>query len=95
MADTGADLSLLPKNLGTLLVGNIRGGKRYKMTGLIADSPRYFYLHSIKARLGSKKFDAVFAIAVRDDVPPTLGRIGALDRVNIEYEKGQRLVITW
>ena len=95
MADTGADLSLLPRSLGMLLVGNIRDGKRYKMTGLIAGSPRYFYLHSIKVRLGLKKFDAIFAIAAGDDVPPTLGRISALDRVTVEYSKGRRLIISW
>jgi len=95
MADTGADLSLLPKSLGMLLVGNIRSGKRYKMTGLIADSPRYFYLHTIKVKLGLKKFDALFAIAAGDDVPPTLGRISALDRISVEYKNGQHLVLTW
>ena len=95
MADTGADISLLPKNLGILLVGNIRQGKRYRMTGLIADSVRYFYIHRIKAKIGPKRFTAIFAIAAGDDVPPTLGRIGALDKLNIEYNKGRNLIITW
>jgi len=95
LADTGADLSLLPKSLGILLVGNIRQGKRFRITGLVSTSIRYFYLHAIKVKLGTREFDSVFAIAARDDIPPTLGRIGGLDRMNIEYKKGRTLSITW
>ena len=95
LADTGADISLLPKNLGILLVGNIRQGKKYRMVGLISDSVRYFYMHKIRVKIGPKRFTGVFAIAAGDDVPPTLGRISALDKMNIEYNKGRQLVITW
>lgn len=95
LADTGADLSLLPRSLGVLLVGNIRRGKRFRITGLVSNSVRYFYLHPIKVKLGAKKFNAAFAIAAGDDIPPTLGRISALDRMNIEYKKGRLLSITW
>jgi len=95
LADTGADISLLPKNLGILLVGNIRQGKKYRMIGLISDSVRYFYMHKLKARIGKKRFTGVFAIAAADDIPPTLGRFSALDKMNIEYSKGRQLVISW
>lgn len=95
LADTGADISLLPKSLGILLVGDIRKGRKYRMTGVIAGSVRYFYLHRIKLKLGPRRFGADFAIAAGDDVPPTLGRISALDKMNIEYDNGRRLVISW
>jgi hypothetical protein len=95
LADTGADISILPKSLGILLVGQIRQGKKYRMTGLMANSVRYFYLHQIKTKLGNKKLDAVFAVALRDDIPPTLGRIKGLDKMNIEYKKGRQIVISW
>jgi hypothetical protein len=95
LADTGADISILPKSLGILLVGQVRQGKRYRMTGLMASSVRYFYLHQIRTKLGKKKLDTVFAVALRDDIPPTLGRIKGLDRMNIEYKKGRQIVISW
>lgn len=95
LADTGADLSLLPKSLGILIVGNIRQGKRYRMSGLISEKVRYFYLHPIKVKLGKRKFESIFAIGARDDIPPTLGRSTALDKMNIAYQKGRQLAISW
>ncbi len=94
LADTGADLSVLPKSLGVLLVGNIREGKKYRVTGLAGYS-KYIYLHHLMTRIGRKKIKAAFAIAVTDDIPPTLGRMDALDKMNIEYQKGRRMVISW
>ncbi len=94
LADTGADLSVLPKSLGVLLVGDIREGRKYRVTGLAGYS-KYIYLHRLTTRIGRKKIKAAFAIAVTDDIPPTLGRIDALDKMNIEYQKGRRMVISW
>lgn len=94
LADTGADLSVLPKSLGVLIVGDIREGKKYRVTGLSGHS-KYIYLHYLTTRIGRKKIKAAFAIAVTDDIPPTLGRMDALDKMNIEYQKGRRMVISW
>ena len=94
LADTGADLSILPKSLGVLIVGDIREGKKYRVTGLAGYS-KYIYLHHLTIRIGRKKIKAAFAIAVTDDIPPTLGRIDALDKMDIEYQKGRRMVISW
>lgn len=94
LADTGADLSVLPKSLGVLIVGDIREGKKYRITGLAGYS-KYIYLHRLTTRIGRKKVKAAFAIAATDDIPPTLGRIDALDKMNIEYQKGRRMVISW
>ncbi len=94
LADTGADLSVLPRSLGVLIVGDIREGKKYRVTGLAGHS-KYVYLHRLATRIGRKKIKAAFAIAVTDDIPPTLGRIDALDKMNIEYQKGRRMVISW
>ena len=94
LADTGADLSVLPRSLGVLIVGDIREGRKYRITGLAGYS-KYIYLHRLTTRIGRKKIKAAFAIAATDDIPPTLGRIGALDKMNIEYQKGRRMVISW
>ncbi len=94
LADTGADLSVLPKSLGVLLVGDIREGRKYRVTGLAGYS-KYIYLHRLMTKIGRKKIKAAFAIAVTDDIPPTLGRMDALDKMNIEYQKGRRMVISW
>ncbi len=95
LADTGADISVLPKSLGVLLVGNIHNGKRYKITGLVAGATKNIYIHHLTIKLGGRKLKTKFAIAATDDVPPTLGRMDALDRLNIEYKKGKCIIISW
>lgn len=95
LADTGADISVLPKSLGILLVGNIRKGRKFRITGLVAGATKYIYLHNLRVKIGGRRFRAAFAIAATDDVPPTLGRIDALDRLTVEYRRGRQLVISW
>jgi hypothetical protein len=95
LADTGADISVIPKSLGVLLVGNVRRGKRFRITGLVAGATKYIYLHNLRVRIGDRRFKAAFAIAATDDVPPTLGRIDVLDKLTVEYKKGRQLVISW
>lgn len=94
LADTGADVSVLPKSLGILLVGDIKKGKKFRITGL-AGYAKYIYLHSLMLKIGRKKFRASVALAATDDFPPTLGRMEALDKMNIEYQKGRQMVISW
>ena len=60
LADTGADLSVLPKSLGILIVGDIREGKKYRITGLAGYS-KYIYLHRLTTKIGRKKIKAAFA----------------------------------
>jgi len=95
LADTGADISVIPKSLGVLLVGDIRKGRKFRITGLVAGATKYIYLHNLKVRIGNRKFRAAFAVAATDDVPPTLGRIDVLDKMTVEYKKGRQLVISW
>lgn len=95
LADTGADISVLPRSLGILMVGDYRRGKRYKITGLFPKASASMYLHRLSIRIANKKFRAIFAISNSDDVPPTLGRIGGLDNFDIQYQRGKKMVIRW
>ncbi len=95
LADTGADISVLPKSLGLLLIGDFKNGLRYKVSGLTPDSIDHMYIHKLSVKLGNKKFRTDFAISNSDNVPPTLGRRGALDKFEVVYQKGKNLVINW
>ena len=95
LADAGADISVLPRRLGILIVGNYKNNKKYEITGLLPKTTTSMYLHKLSVRLADKKFRTTFAISNSDDVPPTLGRIGGLDNFDIQYQRGQKIVIRW
>jgi len=95
LADTGADISVLPKSLGTLIVGNIKSQKKYQISGLTTNDNADMHIHKLSVKIGNKTFRTDFAISNSDDVPPTLGRIGALDKFQIIYDKGKKMVIRW
>ena len=95
LADTGADISVLPESLGILLVGNYKKGKRYKISGLLPDNVTSMYIHQLSVRLGNRTFRTHFGISNSNDVPPTLGRISGLDKLDIRYNKGKKLIINF
>lgn len=89
LADTGADISVLPKTLGMILVGEISNKRRHKIHGLVSSA--YLYLHRLRMRLDGKEMVATFAIANSDTVPPTLGRKYGLDRFKVVFDRGKKL----
>ena len=93
LADTGADISVLPEGLGVLMVGDYRRGDRFKITGLTSKNSVKMYIHQLSIRLGGRVFRTRFAISNSNDIPPTLGRIGGLDKFDIQYKKGRELII--
>jgi predicted aspartyl protease len=89
LADTGADISIIPKTLGIILVGEITNRRRYKIQGMVSSA--FMYLHRLKVRLDGKELSATFAIANSDNVPPTLGRKQGLDKFKVVFDRGQKL----
>jgi hypothetical protein len=95
LADTGADISVLPKSLGTLILGDFKHGRRYRVSGLTLTDVSNMYIQKLSVRIGNRTFRTDFAISNSDDIPPTLGRVGALDKFEVVYSKGKKLVIRW
>ena len=93
LADTGADISVLPESLGILMVGNYKRGVKFDITGLLPQNVASMYIHKLSIRLGGKTFRANFAISDSNDVPPTLGRVGGLDKLDIQYQRGKKLIV--
>lgn len=79
LADTGADISILPRYIGKLAVIDILGGRRIDIRGIVPHSKIVCYIHEIKFRLGGREFKLPVAIAESDDVPIILGRVKGLD----------------
>ena len=95
LADTGADISVLPKSLGVLILGNFKHGRRYQISGMSPNDINDMYIQKLTVRIGGKTFRTDFAISNSDSIPPTLGRVGALDKFEVIYSKGKKLVLRW
>ena len=95
LADTGADLTLLPSHLGEVLVPDIRDAKRGVVRGIVPGRELRLYLHRLTLRIGTQSFRATVGIAVSTAVPAVLGRYHALDCFTAIYRQGKALVLEW
>lgn len=84
-ADSGADVTLLPKSACVKGLGyDLKAGKAGYVGGVTPGRIRV-YLHKLKARLGEEKFEARIAFAQRENVPPLLGRTDIFDHFKVCY----------
>ena len=95
LADTGADLSILPRFAGKLVVDDITSGKQIEIRGVVPYSKLICYIHRLKFKIDDKEFDAPVAIADSDDVPIIFGRAKGLDIFIANFSKGKKLVLSW
>jgi|SRR3989344_211388 len=92
LVDTGADITLLPKDIGEILVDDIASGKSTSIKGITSQELKIF-VHTLKIRVAGKEFETKVAIAESDDVPAVLGRFGALDIFDAAFIKGKEVVL--
>jgi hypothetical protein len=50
-------------------------------------------LHELRTRINGREIRGLYAIANSDEMPPTLGRMGALDKFEITFAKGKTIRI--
>lgn len=93
LTDTGADVSILPKYIGEMLVTDITNGRFYRIRGVVPYSFLDCWIHKLKLRIEKKEFEQQVAIADSDDVPAVLGRVNGLDLFHAEFVKGKELVL--
>ena len=93
LADTGADISILPKNTGELILTDITKGRIYEVKGIMPFARLVVYINNLKFRVNSKEFELPVAIADSDDVLPILGRVKGLDLFNVNFIKGKKVAI--
>lgn len=90
LVDTGADISILPRDVGELLVEDITKGKIIELRGIVPYAKLIVFIHDICFRLKDKEFFAPIAIAESNDVVPILGRTKGLDLFEVVFEKGRK-----
>jgi hypothetical protein len=93
LADTGADVSIIPRSTGELILHDITKGKTQEIKGIVPFARLIVYIHDLKFRINGKKFELPVAIADSFDVPPILGRVKGLDLFDANFKKGQNVEI--
>ena len=94
LADTGADVSILPRHLGMILVNDLRAGKRVELNGVAPNASLPTFLHTLRCRWNGHEFSLLVAIAETNGVPPLLGRVHGLDRLTAVFAKGRYLELS-
>lgn len=79
LADTGADICLLPRFMGNLLVEDATTGIDKRLRGVVPNTFLNGFIHDLKIRVGNKEFTTPVFIADSEDVTPILGRAKAMD----------------
>ncbi len=92
LVDTGADITLLPRDVGEILVDDITTGEQALIKGLGPNELKVF-VHTLKLRVAGKEFETKVAIADSDEVPAVLGRFEALDLFRAGFIKGEHLAL--
>ena len=93
LADTGADISIIPAYLGKLIVGDITKGKEVKIKGIVPYSELIAYIHNLKIEVANKEIQSPVAIADSDRTIPILGRVEVIDLFEIVFNKGKEVII--
>lgn len=89
LADTGADISILPRTIGESVVTDIKRGRYLEIRGITPGAYTEVFIHSFICRIGQFEFKTPFAIADSDDVPPILGRVKGLDLFEAIFYRGK------
>lgn len=89
LADTGADISILPRTIGESLVKNVKTGRYLEIRGITPGAYTEVFVHNLTCKIGGFEFKAPFAISDSDDVPPILGRVKGLDLFEATFYKGK------
>ena len=93
LADTGADITLLPRYLGEMVVNDITSGRYVEIKGIVPNAVLIGFIHNIKLEVFRKEFEAKVVIADTDDARPILGRVDELDLFEVTYNKGKEIII--
>ena len=86
LADTGADICLLPRFMGNLLVRDATTGIYKKIRGVVPNTFLNGFIHDLRIKIGTKELTAPFFIADSEDVTPIIGRTKALDLFKICFD---------
>jgi len=93
LADTGADISVVPLPIGQILTYDIEKGIPMYVGGVLSSYAAVnAFVHRIKARIGDYTFEMPVAVSLSSVIPPILGRQEAIDRFTVSFIYGKELI---
>ncbi len=92
LADTGADITLLPRYIGEIIIEDITNGREIKLRGVVPYSELVAYIHNIKIEVAGKEIETPVAISDSDITPIILGRVKGLDLFNVSFVNGEQII---
>jgi len=93
LADTGADVSVIPLPLGRFLVGDETAGRPMTVSGLSPGTQTNAFLHVIQCRLRDEMFEMPAALIETERAPIVFGRREALDRFVVRFVSGTEVIL--
>ena len=93
LADTGADITLIPRYLGEMIVDDITKGKHIEVKGIVPNAVLPGFIHILKLEVFRKQFETKVLIADTDDARPILGRFNSLDLFEVGFNKGKEIIV--
>lgn len=92
LADTGADITVLPRYLGEFIVDDITKGKYIEIKGIVPTAVVIAFVHNLKLKIAGKEFKTKVAIADTNNVRPILGRFNTMDLFSVIFQKGECVI---
>ena len=88
-ADSGADITLLPKSACKGLGYKLKTGKSGYVGGITRGKIKV-YVHELNTKLGEETFKTRIAFAQTENIPPLLGRTDIFDHFKVCYNNKQK-----
>jgi hypothetical protein len=88
-ADSGADITLLPKSACKGLGYNLKTGKPGYVGGITRGKIKV-YVHELNTKLGEEIFKVKIAFSQKEDIPPLLGRTDVFDYFKVCYDNKRK-----
>ena len=80
----------MPRFIGEIVINDIITGEYTEIKGIVPTSLLIAFVHNLKIKVAGKEIETRVAIADSNDVPPILGRHGALDLFNLEFKREKK-----
>ncbi len=90
--DSGADIILIPKQVGDALGFEVKDDE-IKEIGGIGNTKIPVIIKTAPVRIGDKTFNARIAWALIEEVPPLLGRVDVFDIFDVQFKQRERKII--
>ena len=94
LADTGADISVVPLPFGEILFTDVEVGQPIQLGGILASNlMANAFVHRVQAKIGNYEFAMPVAVSTSSQIPPILGRQGALDQFKVSFVHDVELIL--